>query len=188
MYKRQAYTDLVSSETNDDFVFLSLRRPIADGVTWERRVVFSMRGYLVVDDRVTGADGRRVHQLWHLVDDADPVVTGSTVATRRASGDLAILQIGSVDEIATLTGSTDPIQGWLSYRYLERLPSPTFAAVTTESPARFVTVLYPSVDGDVPEVTGELGASGFDLTIRGDGYAERVTLNGDEATVTSAGG
>ena len=79
------------------------------GVTLQRRVIFSRRmGYLIVEDRVVSSTARTSRQLWHLTEDARPIVDGSRTWTRRERGNLLIRQLGSGVSTRVISGQTDP--------------------------------------------------------------------------------
>ncbi len=157
------------------------------GVTDRRRVLFSRElGYLVVEDRLTAATPRRYRQLWHLMEDARPLVTDGRIVTRRDRGNVLIMNLdGGTTRV--VTGSTDPIQGWVSYRYGEKFAAPVVQVVKEGWTARFLTLLVPGAE-TAEATVGELSITdvGFAFTVTIGRRAERVVVDGTSASIVDA--
>ncbi len=160
------------------------------GVTMQRRVIFSRRmGYLIVEDRVVSSTTRTFRQLWHLTEDARPIVDGTRTWTRRARGNLFIRQLVDGSSTRVRTGQTNPIQGRISRSYGQREPAPVIEQRATGTRVRFLTLLAPFKQGtgsDRPPV-GVIGldktADGFRMTVDIDGRRELVVATGTSVRI-----
>ncbi len=139
------------------------------GVAMERRVLWSTGGeYLLVEDRVSGPVARRVVQRWHLVERSSPVIEGPGVRTRRARGNVFVRQLAG-GAIRIVTGATNPIQGWVSYRYGSKVAAPVIETSRTGRTVRFLTLI-------VPYATARPTVSISNLVLFSDGYRVRVRI------------
>jgi hypothetical protein len=165
-YSEGQPTELQYIDRTDEYDFLSLERPIAEDATWSRDILFARAGYVVVVDRISQSEPRPVHQLWHLVQDAEPDVQGNSVVTQRTRGNLALMQLAETESISIVQGSEDPVQGWVSYDFGVREPAPTVVATNSGETVVFVTLLAPFVGGDPPEIRAfEITDNGIDLAL-----------------------
>jgi hypothetical protein len=163
------------------------------GVTLRRRVIFSRRmGYLIVEDTVVSSSARTSRQLWHLTEDARPIVDGTRTWTRRDQGNLLIRQLTNGGATSVKTGRTNPIQGWISRSYGHREPAPVIEHRATGTRVRFLTLLAPFTDGtgsDRPPVgvTGlDKSANGFRMTVNIEGTRELIVATGTSVRITDA--
>jgi Heparinase II/III-like protein/Heparinase II/III N-terminus len=169
---------------------LVLRNRGVAGVDHIRRIVFSPRlGYMLVEDRLTADVPRTFRQLWHLVADGDPVIEDGVVRTRRDHGNVAIVQLLPTSTPRIVVGRTDPVQGWFSRRLEDRTPAPVVEVPRRGRSVRYLTLLLPSAGQDAPyEVRDRvISPGGFSLTITFAGMTERVTVEGEEATIRPVG-
>jgi hypothetical protein len=186
-YPENETTNLTQVIMNEDFDYLSLERPIGEGVDWEREIVFSRDGYVVVVDRVEQPGAATVNQLWHLVESSNPTIDGSLVKTNRDGGNLAIVQLVEPDDISLIEGSEDPVQGWVSYRFGDRIPAPVVVSSMTGDRVTFVTLLAPSPNGETPEVLSfDLGDETVDLEFVYLGATNRVLISNGDVSIETA--
>src|SRR6185436_14567251 len=101
-------------------------------------------GYVLVDDRASSPTGHVYRQLWHLVDGSNPAVGVSSVWTRRTRGNVLIRQLTGAPALRIVSGATDPIQGWISYRYGLRVAEPVVQAVRSGTAVRYLTLIAPT--------------------------------------------
>jgi hypothetical protein len=157
------------------------------GVTARRTVALSRSlGYVVVDDRLVSSKRRTYRQLWHLLDGSRPTTSGDRTWTRRDRGNVLIVQLGRPAPTRLVTGSTRPIQGWLSPRYRSLVPAPVVEIRRSASVGRFLTLLVPYATTR-PEVivTGlRMTKTGFSMTITVDGRRERVVMSATGSSIT----
>jgi hypothetical protein len=157
------------------------------GVTTNRRVTLSRQlGYVVVDDRVTGATSRVYRQLWHLKEGSDPKVNGAMIWTRRSRGNILIYQLLGSPLSKVITGSTYPVQGWLTYDFNQKIAAPVVEARLTGSSVRFLTLLVPyATTRPAVKVTAlTLTANGYALTVSVEGHSEHLVMDSKQSSVT----
>ena len=175
-----AGSELITSETNETFDYLVVRTRAWQGVTIDRHVLFSRAlGYMVVEDEVRAERPVVARQLWHLAPDADPFVRGTTASTRRSRGNVTMTWLGSRPDLDVLRGRTDPIQGWVSFAWRQRVAAPVFQATQHGRTIRFVTVIVPSAAGAKPLLR--------DLRITTDRIGLSVTVDGTTQAIEMAG-
>jgi uncharacterized heparinase superfamily protein len=129
--------------------YTRLRQPVI-----HRRQIFFVRPeYWIVLDSL---DGRGQHQFdlyFHLMPDAMALLDpGSGVARIQhdVGTDLVICPIRDADVRAeVVSGSLNPIQGWISRYSGEKTPAPTLRYTkTTSAPTQFGTILHPCARAD----------------------------------------
>ncbi len=154
------------------------------GTAIVRRILFSRHGgWLIVEDRASSAASRTWRQRWHLPEDADPMLAKGAAHTRREGGNLLIRPLAGGD-LAIVTGGTDPIGGWVSWRYGERIAAPVVEVVRSGSSARWITLLVTGPGRPTAEVTDlEVTEDGYRLTIATRGRTERVVVTRDGSSV-----
>ncbi len=176
-------------------VDLSVAIRVYPGVTMHRRVIFSRSlGYLIVEDTLSSSVRRSYAQLWHLVEDAQPLTQGRRTWTRRPQGNLLIQQLLATGVTRRHVGETDPIQGWISRAYGQRAPAPVIEQVANGKQVRYLTLLAPFGAGtgsaSPPVTVSDLAVTprGFRLTIDIDGARETVRATADSLTIADAPG
>ena len=124
--------------------YTRLRHP----VTHRRKIFFVKPEYWIILDLLNGQGEHPFDLYFHLMPDAQVLLDAVSGMARIAYSDgvgLLICPIKFADfQTEVITGSLDPIQGWLSQHSGEKTPAPTlrYRQVTT-APTQFVTVLYP---------------------------------------------
>jgi hypothetical protein len=188
-WKRSAPTVRLSRTQTSRFVDLRLATDGFTGVHQVRRVTWSRRlDYLLVEDRLSATRPRTFRQLWHLVDGSAPSVGVSTVVTHRARGNVLIRQLVGAPSLRIVSGRTDPIQGWISYRYGTKVAAPVVEAVQRGSTARYLTLIVPAEDAPAVRVSDlRSTARGYAVTISIGGHSERVVAAGSAITITPLG-
>ncbi len=172
-------------------VDLDVQVRVYPGVTLHRRVIFSRQlGYLIVEDTISSATARQWRQLWHLTEDARPLVDGRRTWTRRAHGNLLIQQLIGGGTTRVRTGETDPIQGWISRSYGQRSAAPVIEGTRSGREVRYLTLLAPFGSGTgsarPPVRVGDilLTPHGFSLTIDIQGARETVRATAHSLRIT----
>ena len=189
-YRASATTPLLFRVETPQALGLSVKVQGYAGVSDTRTVIYSRTGdYLLVDDRLRSSVSRTYTQLWHLAPRSHPRVTGRTVATHTAGGDVVIRQLVGRPSISIVTGRTNPIQGWRTYRYNQKAAAPTVQARRSGRNVRFLTLIVPVRDAatTVRVVSVKLRANGYTVVVAVGGHAERVVLNGSSVTITPLG-
>jgi len=178
---RSSTTTYQSNSVSPQALHMQLSNSGYTGVTNVRSVLFSrLGGYVIVDDRLTADQPRTFRQLWHLNQDARPAVAASRVRTRSSRGNLEIRQLMGAHNTRVLTGSTDPLQGWLTYDYQTVIAAPVVEQIKVGTSARYLTLLVPF--DDMPTVSTRV------LQQWSDGYKVEVTVNGLTERIKVRGG
>ena len=135
-WKVQCEYDLIAAE-HDGYKKL--------GIIHRRQILFLKPDILVVSDQVLGRGCHRIEQFWHLAPEYKVEIKG-----KRA--ELAIRQHKQVfevwssplDNLSVVEGQLDPIQGWVSTRYGQKIPAPVLihSGVST-LPVRVLSVFFP---------------------------------------------
>jgi hypothetical protein len=189
-WNSDARTSILSKSISDGFVDVRLRPYGYAGVTHVRRVTFSRRlDYVLVEDRLSSSGRRTYRQLWHLTEDADPVLGGATVRTTRDRGNVMIRQLSGEPTLRVVEGSTSPVQGWISYRFNIKVKAPVVQAVRTGTTVRYLTLIVPAET--TPQAATSnllLTSTGYRVTVTMNGRSERVVADGSSITVTALPG
>ena len=127
-------------------------------ITHRRYILFVKPEYWIVLDLLNGQGEHRFDLYFHLAPDAQVSLdsTSGTAWVRHVDGvGLMICPVRNGGAQAqVITGSLDPIQGWVSQYSGEKRPAPAlrYSQVTT-APARFGTMLYPRPQMDQASVS-----------------------------------
>jgi hypothetical protein len=185
-WDRGATTTRVSRAVTSTLVDVRLRTNGFAGVTQTRRVTWSRRlGYLLVEDRATSTTRHTYRQLWHLVNGSSPAVGATSVWTRRPRGNVLIRELTGTPALRIVTGATNPIQGWISYQYGQRVAAPVVEAARSGTSVRYLTLIAPSEGAPNAQVRSlRLTADGYAVTITVDGRSERVVTSGSNVSIT----
>jgi hypothetical protein len=157
------------------------------GVTQKRRILFSrVGGYLVVEDRLRSSVTRTFRQHWHLDVGTAPVVSGRTVRTTRASGNVRIIQLAVRPSTRIVKGRLSPIQGWISETLSNRRAAPVAIGSVRGRSVRYLTLLVPTRGpNDRVSVTNvRLTSAGWSFDIDVAGARERVRATAFNSTIT----
>ncbi len=125
--------------------YARLRQPIIH----RRQIFFAKPEYWVILDLLTGQGQHRFDLYFHLMPDArvalDPLSGAAHISYGDGAGLLIYPATCADSQVEVITGSLDPIQGWVSRLSGEKTPAPTLRyRKVTDAPIMFVTVLYPS--------------------------------------------
>jgi len=183
----KATTTLVGHAATATMVDATVSTAGYPGVSQRRRMTFSRRlNYMLIEDRGTAAVTRTYRQLWHLDDNAAPVVSTETFRTTHVRGNLLVRHLIPVASSRVVAGRASPIQGWVSYRYGVRIPAPVVEVTKRGTSVRFLTLLVPAVGRPSASVTDlVVTAGGYSATITIGTHAERVVVNGTSAAITT---
>lgn len=181
-----ASTRLVAWHENGSRIDVTVATTQGTGTTIVRRVLFSRGGgWLLVEDRARSSAVRTWRQRWHLPEDAHPVAAGRQVTTAHPGGDLLIRSLTGGD-VQLVRGGSSPIEGWVSWRYGERVAAPVAEVVRRGTAARWLTLLVTGPETPDATVSGvELTADGYRLTIATRGRTESVVVTADGSSVTT---
>ncbi len=186
-YRAGAFTSLLYQVATADAYGLAVRVTGNPGVADTRSVVYSRTGgYLVVDDRLSGTISRTFTQLWHLAPGSAPTVSGRTIRTHAAGGNVVISQLAGTSRTSIVVGRTSPIQGWRSYSYNHRVRAPAVRIRKTGRSAHFITLIVPVRDPSTPIRVLSLAvrSGGYTLIVSIGGHTERLVVDGSRVSVT----
>jgi heparinase II/III-like protein len=183
-------TDLVAERHAEGFDFLALRDRKIPGVDHRRRVLYSRRlGVLLVEDDITASTPRTVRQWWHLHPEARPAYAADGFFTGRAGSraNAWVVQLDGPAHQRAYRGSTDPIQGWVSFGYGQRQAAPAVAVSKTGTHVRFFTLIVPSAAKERTWTVRSFATrtDGFDLVLDVGGLTEAFTVRGADAVARS---
>jgi hypothetical protein len=118
-----------------------------------RRVLFVKRQYWVVVDDIEGAGRRHVEQRFQFAPLTVALEPSGWVRARHDSGDCLWVRSQAAVPLAVEVhvASSDPVAGWTSPDYGQRLPAPIVIwSARARLPLRIVTVLIPLRGEDAP--------------------------------------
>ena len=180
-------TCLLAERHTSDFDFLVLEHHKISGVDHRRRVLYSRRlGVMLVEDDVWASSPRTVRQWWHLHPEARPAFSAGGFFTGRpgSPSNAWVVQLDGGGKQRAVTGALDPIQGWVSFDYGQRVPAPAVSVTKTGTRVRFFTLIVPQPER-APSWTVRAfrpASVGFDLTLQIGAAAERFVVRGESAT------
>lgn len=182
-----ARSDLLNTSRNSTMVTARVRMTGYPGVSHVRGVTFSRRlNYVLVDDRLGSSTWRTYRQLWHLTEDARPLVESSWFRTQRTRGNVQVRQlIASGATSRTVTGRTSPIQGWLAWEFGVRRAAPVVEVRKTGTSLRFLTLLVTAPGSPASGVSElKLTSNGYSVVIKVGAKKERVVVSGSSVSIT----
>ena len=169
----------IGTQARSNFLLARLSNNGYSGVTTRRSVMWSRAGnYLLVDDALTATTTRTFRQDWHLGRGSAPTLSGNRLDTHQTGSNLAIVQLVGQPTKRIITGSTVPIQGWISRVYGTRLIAPVLDSSIRGRTARFLTLLVP-YGGARPAISGrivKLTSTGYVVDVRIGSRVERITV------------
>jgi hypothetical protein len=178
-------TELIAERHEPGFDFLALRHRKIAGVDHLRRILYSRRlGVVLVEDDVRASSPRTVRQWWHLHPEARPAFStdGFFTGRRGSNANALVVQLDGDASQGVVRGDVNPIQGWVSFDYGQRVPAPAVSVMKTGTRVRFFTLIALSPSGartfSVRSFTPR--PVGFDLVLRLGGMTERFVVRGAE--------
>jgi len=140
----------VAIEPEFDFAYSTFDRGYTKlkGKATHTRAVLYLRGkYWVVVDQITTDRSRLIKPLWHFHPNCTVEVEGDSVASVDSNvGNLRIIPCSNLDWAVNLVqGQEDPVQGWWSGSYNQKVPNPTAIYSTQiDQSIAFAWVLLPA--------------------------------------------
>jgi hypothetical protein len=146
-----------------------------EGMATHVRSLMYVRGeFWVVVDKIVTDRPRKVEALWHWHPDNEVVQDGSTVKTKNAHGNLAILPVGDQNfDIQFVKGQESPeIQGWYSPEYNVYGPNvASIYGVEIAKTSTLVWLLFPAAK-ETPQASAQIvseNEAGLTLSVRANG-------------------
>jgi hypothetical protein len=188
-WNRRAITSLLGYRQSSRLVDIRLRVSGDSGVTHTRRVTWLRTlDCLLVEDVLSSSAEHTYRQLWHLDEAAEPLVGASSVTTQRPRGNVLIRQLAGEPELRIVSGTSTPIQGWLSYKAGQRVAAPVVEAVQHGRTVRYLTLIVPAEGAPGADVSDlRLTPTGYSVTITIGGRSERLTVSGPSIWLHDAG-
>ena len=179
-WSAKAAAALLGYRQSSRYVDLQLRASGYPCVTHTRRITYSrVLDYIIVEDRLVSTTPHTYRQLWHLTEDAAPVIGSSSVWTKRAKGNVLIRQLAGAPTHRIVRGRTSPVQGWISYTYATKVAAPVVEAIQKGTSVRYVTLIAPSRGGPTIKVSAlKLTSTGYSVTISVGTRSEKLTVSG----------
>ena len=183
-----APTALVSQAVTSAVVDVRLKATGYAGITQQRRITWSRKlDYILVEDRLASRTSHTYRQLWHLVENSNVAVGKTDVRTRRSKGNVLIRQLVGSPKIGAQAGIKNPVQGWVSYSYGQKVAAPVAYAIRRGSNVRYLTLIVPARGRPRAQVSHlRLTNNGYEVTITIDGRSERVVASGSSISVRPA--
>lgn len=184
-YNHKTEVSLVRSFTSDEVDDFTFADPGYDGVELQRRIIYCRGGdFFVVIDNVFSEDEVSARQRWHLDAGTEVVEIPSGLRLDRGGKSSFILWKGNLPVIDTLVGSEEPFDGWMSRRWMEKLPSPVVSATQTGRRFRFLTIIASPQSGSF--TVKKLDATGGKLALSAISgrYQFNLSVDNDRAAVS----
>lgn len=192
VYYPSAESPMIAHQISDDHVMATVQVRGLKGIVWHRTILHSLkRGYILVDDRVSGAEDSPALQRWQLPPDAiveaDPRGRNCTVRTERGNR-LLFTALGTGPRVAVSYGQSDPMTGWRSDEYRNMYETSEMAFELRGRSVRFSTLIQTTSDPSAKwpdcrdvERTSKL----LRLSLVGSDWEDQVSLSSEGYNVTS---
>lgn len=173
------------TSTHHDLTFVDNSFP---GVSLIRRVVYSTRGeYLVVIDHVNSKEEVVAAQRWMLGPEVAARTGQQRIELDAGGHRAAIMLAGTLSELEEVCGQTDPVDGWVSTGWKQKVPATAVTARKSGRSFRIITVIGVGF-GKHPELgsfrTEEPGA--FGLQVDNGRGIERIHVGRSGVTFPAA--
>ncbi len=178
MFKTKANSTVRCWSSTDRFDYVDGNHDgyqrLSDPVTHRRRICFvKPRFWLILDDLKAQAQ-HAYDQYFHFGPEARlQQAEDLTLTANYPHGPGIVVKPVKMDELKLerFKGSTDPIQGWVSYDYAVKVPAEA-AKYTKQAKAEtsFATLLVPFKDSPPDYTVESLGGSAFKIGFNGDEY------------------
>lgn len=127
LWLRDVNSTLVADDATSAHACHDGYRRLADPVTHHRRVTLADDG-LLVEDWLDCAQPHEVTLHWHAAAGIDLQPEGDAWVLRVGGHSVALRLDGAAVDARVLGGSDDPVQGWVSPRFYQRVAAPVLAA------------------------------------------------------------
>ncbi|MEX0902954.1 MAG: alginate lyase family protein [Pseudohongiellaceae bacterium] len=123
-----------------------------DPVIHRRRVLFVKKSYWLIVDDLTAKARHQVEVRYQFAPIRVNKEADEWVRACRNGRALLIKPYAGIDlKTEVRSGILDPIDGWVSTNYGQRMPAPVLTCrVETELPLRIITLIYPLVEEEAP--------------------------------------
>lgn len=192
VYYPSANSPMTGRQVSDNCVMATVQVRGLKGILWHRTILHSLtRGYILVDDRLSGAAESSSLQRWQLARDStievDPTNNACQVLTGMGNK-IRFTALGCRPEVRVSYGATNPIAGWRSDEYRAKYETPEIAFELNGSSVRFSTLIQTAsglpkawIETSDIERTSKL----LRVTLRGEDWTEKVSLSSDGFEIAS---
>jgi hypothetical protein len=189
MFKTKANSEVRCWATTDKLDYVDGSHDgyqrLSDPVTHRRRVCFAKKaGFWLVLDELTAKSEHHYDQYFHFGPGADVSKSDLTVTATYKNGAGVVVKPLMTDglKLKQFNGSTDPIQGWVSYDYAVKVPA---EAIKYSKPAKgntsLATLLVPFKE-NAPDCSVEVLDQNIFKVKHGDGSYLIIFSDGSEKT------
>lgn len=150
--RKGATVELLRSTRTENAYDLLFRDDSFEDIALTRRVIYSQSGdYLVVVDHVVAPLPVTAHQRWQLGPGVTSVLGRHRVDLSHGGRRAVLAFSGTYTELAQVTGSDDPFDGWVSTGWKQKVPATAVTASKRGENIRFITVLATG-EGTAPSI------------------------------------
>lgn len=190
VYYPSAESPIIAHQMGEEHVMATVQVRGLKGIVWHRTMLHSIkRGYILVDDRVSGAGESPTLQRWQLppgsMIEMDPRARNCTVRTPLGNR-LLFTALGATPRVAVAHGQSDPMSGWRSDEYRIMYETPELSYELRGPSLRFSTLIQTGSDlspgwADCRNVdrTSKL----LKLSLVGSDWAEDISLSSKDYRV-----
>lgn len=144
-YYPSADSPLVYSDKTPDYTQTTIKIQGLQGVIWHRTMAyFPNEDFILVDDRITNTLPGEIKQQWNLPQDS--VFRSSREegyeSARTASGtEVRIHSLNSRTTTELTKGNLNPLSGWVSDEYRQKIPTPKLSYLQKGDSVRFTNLI-----------------------------------------------
>ncbi|MHA7221469.1 heparinase II/III domain-containing protein [Arthrobacter sp. RHLT1-20] len=186
VYYPSAESPMIAHQTSEDHVMATVQVRGLKGIAWYRTILHSLKhGYILVDDRVSGAEDSPTLQRWQLPPDstveADPREGNCTVRTEQGNC-LLFTALGIQPRVAVSYGQSDPMAGWRSDEYRNMYATSEMAFELRGPSVRFSTLIQTTNDPSTKWIRSrdvERTSKLLRLSLLGSDWEEEVSLSSE---------
>ncbi|SDL96853.1 Heparinase II/III N-terminus [Arthrobacter sp. ok362] len=190
-YYPSAESPMIAHRISEDHVMATVQVRGLKGIVWHRTLLHSLkRGYILVDDRISGAEDSPTLQRWQLppgaVTEANPAAGTCSVRTDRGNT-MLFTALGNNPRVNLAYGQTEPMSGWRSDDYRNMYETPEITFELRGPSVRFSTLIQTTSSTDLNWIVCsavERTSKLLRLSMAGHGWAEDVSLSSEGYTVT----
>ncbi len=185
VYNPKTEVALLRSFTSDEVDDFTFTDPGYKGVELKRRVVYCRGGeFFLVIDNVFSTDEVSARQRWHLDTDTAVADIPGGLRLERDGASSFLLWKGNAPTISTVKGSEEPFDGWMSRKWMEKLPTQVVSATQSGRRFRFITIVAAPQSGNFSVKKMDATGGRIALSALSGRYQFNLTVEEDRASVT----
>ncbi|MFE7406404.1 heparinase II/III family protein [Isoptericola sp. NPDC057559] len=181
-YDPAATVELIAHSASDTHEYYRTRDTGYAGVSIDREVVYSRATEsLLVVDTVRADTDVEVESRWHIDPSSRATVDRGRVVVTRNGRSTSLVWGGSTPRLEVVRGQTEPMDGWTSPGWGDRVPTTVVKAARRGKRFRTIMGVFPGSDAVRVNVQAVDG-NGTAFDVHGFGRSERVVLKDGTAT------